>query len=340
MKAAVLEGPEKIVVRELPKPKPGKSEVLINVRWCGICGSDLSIYKFGVGEDVKRVMGHEFSGDIVEIGSEVKGWEVGDRVAVEPSVVCGEWYWSNRREYSRCISWGSTGIIIDGGFAEFVKVPEYQLHRLPEEITYEEGALVEPLSVTLRGVWLSNWKPGVTVAVLGCGTLGTLVALWARVLGADKIYATEISNSKIAVAEKFADEVINPEKDDPVHRIVELTNGIGPDIVFECSGSAAAQAQVLNMVRKGGQVIILGVSHEPGSFDWLTLLLKEITIKGVLGYSSLSGDGEFTTSISFLKAKRFDVTPVVTSKIHLDEIVEKGFNKISQGEDIKILVAP
>ena len=132
MRAAVLEGPERITVRDVPKPKPGKSEVLIKVRTCGICGSDLGLYMIGLGEGVERIMGHEFSGDIVELGPEVEGWEVGDRVVVEPSLVCWECYWCRRHQYSLCPSLGFTGIAIDGGFAEFVKVPAYQLHRLPE----------------------------------------------------------------------------------------------------------------------------------------------------------------------------------------------------------------
>ncbi len=338
MKAAVLEGPEKITVRELPKPKPGKAEVLINVRCCGICGSDLGIYKAGFGDGL--VMGHEFSGDIVEVGEGIKDWAIGDRVVADPNLMCGECYWCKRQQYNRCNSWGSTGITSDGGFAEFVKVPEYQLHKLPEEVTYEEGALVEPLSVTLRAVWMSQLKPGAEVAVFGCGSLGMLVALWARAAGADRIYATEVAGPKIAVAERLAHVVINPEEEDPVNRITELTGGVGPDIVFECSGNASAEVQALDVVRKGGQVIMLGMPHEPTPLNVLTLCMKEITIKGILAYNSVFGEGEFTTSINFLKAGRFDVNPVVTSKIPLDDIVEKGFSKISTGEEIKVLVMP
>ena len=167
-----------------------------------------------------------------------------------------------------------------------------------------------------------------------------LVALWARSAGAHRIYATEVAGPKIAIAEKLADVVINPEKEDPLTRITELTGGVGPDIVFECSGNATAEIQALDVVRKGGQVIILGIPHEPTPVNFLTLSLKEITLKGVLAYNSVFGEGEFATSIDFLKAGRFDVSPVITSRIPLDNIVEKGFAKISMGEDVKILVMP
>jgi len=338
MKAAVLEGPERITVRELPEPKPGKGEVLINVRYCGICGSDVGIYEAGFGDGL--VMGHEFSGDIVEVGESVKDWAIGDRVTVEPTLRCGECYWCKKQQYNRCNSWGSTGIVSDGGFAEFVKVPEYQLHRLPEEVTYEEGALVEPLAVTLRAVWMSHLQAGATVAVFGCGSLGVLVTLWARAAGAHRIYATEVAGPKIAIAEGLADLVINPEKEDPLARIIELTGGVGPDIVFECSGNATAEGQALDVVRKGGQIIILGVPHEPTPLNFMTLTLKEITVKGVLAYNSVPGEGEFATSIEFLKARRLDVSSAITARIALDDIVEKGFRKILMGEEIKVLVAP
>jgi len=159
-------------------------------------------------------------------------------------------------------------------------------------------------------------------------------------VGADKIFATEVAGPKITIAEKFVDVVVNPKDEDPVNRITELTGGLGPDIVFECSGNTSAEVQALDVVRKGGQVIILGMPHEPTSLNMLTLAMKEIILKGALAYSSLSGDGEFPTAINFIKARRIDPNPVVTSKIPLDDIVEKGFMKMSMGEDIKILVTP
>jgi len=340
MKAAVLEGPERITVRDVPKPKPGKSEVLIKVRCCGICGSDLDIYRISFGEGVKRIMGHEFSGDIVELGPEVEGWEVGDRVVVEPSIVCWECYWCRRHQYNLCPSLGFTGIVIDGGFAEFVKVPAYQLHRLPKEVTYEQGAVVEPLAVALHGVRLSGLKAGDTIAVFGCGPIGLLTIMWARAGGADKIYATDIAESRIAAAEKLADAVINPKEVDPVIQITELTDGIGPDIVFECSGSAAAEVQALNLVRRGGQIVILGVPHEEAKVNFMPFVTKEIGIKGGLAYASLLGRGEFTSCINFLKSKRINISPVVSAKIALEDIVDKGFKRVILAEELKVLVTP
>lgn len=338
MKAAVLEGPEKITVRDIPSPSPDKHEVLIKVKCCGICGSDLGLYKMGLGEN--RVMGHEFSGDIAEVGENVTNWSVGERVVVEPTLRCQECYWCEKKQYNLCNSYGNTGINRDGGFAEYVTVPEYQLFKLPAEISYEEGALVEPSAVALRAIWKSHLKPGAKVAVFGCGTLGLLVLLWSKAVGAGRIFATEMVESKIAIAEKYTDAVINPATESAADRMLELTDGIGPDIVFECTGNALAVAQAVDVVKKKGQIIVLGMSFEPTPLSLLTLCMKEITLKGTLAYNSVSKEGEFSTAINFLKSKRLDARSIVSSTIPLSDITAKGFSKLSTGEAIKVLVTP
>ncbi|MEN6522738.1 MAG: alcohol dehydrogenase catalytic domain-containing protein, partial [Anaerolineaceae bacterium] len=176
MKAAFMDRPEHFFVKDIPVPELEENEVLIKVRACGICGSDLSLYKMGM-ED--RILGHEFSGDIVDTGAGVTGWKPGDRVVVEPSLVCWECYWCKHGQFHLCPSLGFTGIMADGGFAEYVKVPSYQLHHLPDEVSYVQGALVEPLSVSLHGVMTSIMRPGDTVAVFGCGIIGLTTLLWA-----------------------------------------------------------------------------------------------------------------------------------------------------------------
>jgi len=219
-------------------------------------------------------------------------------------------------------------------------VPEFQLYKLPDEVSYEEGALVEPLAVALRAVNMAQLRPDSKVAVLGCGSLGLLVVLWAKALGVECVIATVRSESKVAIAKKYADVVVNPVEEDLVNRISELTNGIGPDIIFECTGNSASEAQALDIVRKGGQIIVLGNSLEPASLMLLTLSMKEVTLKGSLAYNSIFGEGEFSTSINFLKSKKLDVSSVVTSNISLDDISQKGFSTRSKGEGLKILVTP
>ncbi len=340
MKAAVLVGPQKIEIKDVPYLKPGPGEVVVRVRACAVCGSDLAIFMWGPGVlgVEQRIMGHEFSGDIAEIGEGVEIWNVGDRVVVEPTVACLKCYYCTRHQYNLCLSGGSNGIVIDGAFAEFVKVPAYQLHRLPAEVSYVEGALIEPLAVALHGIWRSGMKPGDTVAVLGAGPIGLLTMLWAREGGAGKVFATEVAESRLANAKLLADFVLNPSQTDIVSEIIAQTDGLGPDIVFECSGNTEAQVQAITLVRKGGRVVVLGVGHENTSLPSYLLLTREITIIGSNAYASLLGNGEFPKCIDFVRSKRIDLSCISTTKIHLDDIVEKGFIGSTEDRGGKVIV--
>jgi (R,R)-butanediol dehydrogenase/meso-butanediol dehydrogenase/diacetyl reductase len=336
MKAAVMEGPKQFVIKDMPKPSPDKSEVLVRVHACAVCGSDLTMYKLGVGD---RIFGHEFSGEIVEVGGDVKHWNIGDRVVIEPSIVCRECYWCKKHQYNLCSALGYTGLSTDGAFAEFAKVPAYQLHSLPDELSYELGAVIEPLAVALRGVQLSELKPGDSIAVFGCGAVGLFTMLWARQRGAAKIIATDIIEPRLKAASKLADFVLNPAEGNVIEEITKLTDGIGPRIVYECSGSTDAQLQAINSVQKGGQVILLGIGYEPTPVMFISLTTKEITLKGSLGYSSLTGKGEFPTAIESLKSKNIDTKNIPVLTVNLDNI-GKAFEASLNGQTAKAIVLP
>jgi (R,R)-butanediol dehydrogenase/meso-butanediol dehydrogenase/diacetyl reductase len=336
MKAAVMEGPKQFVIRDMPKPSPDKAEVLVRVRACAVCGSDLTMYKLGVGD---RVFGHEFSGDIIELGQGVKNWSVGDRVVIEPSIVCGECYWCKKQQYNLCSSLGYTGLSTDGGFAEFAKVPAYQLHRLPDELSYEQGSLIEPLAVALRGVQLSELEQGDSIAVFGCGAVGLFAILWARRLGAGRIIATDIVEPRRKAAGKLADFVLDSAQTNLGEEITKVTDGMGPRIVYECSGSKDAQLQAINAVQKGGQVILLGIGYEPTPVMFISVTTKEITVKGSLGYSSVAGKGEFPTTIESLKSKKIDIKDIPVLTVNLDNI-GKAFEASLHGDTAKAIVLP
>jgi (R,R)-butanediol dehydrogenase/meso-butanediol dehydrogenase/diacetyl reductase len=336
MKAALMEGPEQFVIKDVPKPSPKDSEVLIRVRACAVCGSDLTIYKLGIDN---RILGHEFAGEIVALGQNVKKWNIGDRVVVEPSIVCGECYWCQKHQYNLCSSLGYTGLSTDGGFAEFARVPAYQLHRLPEELSYEQGALVEPLAVALRGIQLSELKPGDSVAIFGCGVIGLFTMLWAKNTGAGKIIATDVIEPRIAAGQKLADFVLNPTQVDVIEEILELTDNIGPHIIYECSGNKDAQLQAIDVVQRGGQVVLLGIGYEPTSVTFMQLTTREIGIKGSVGYSSLMGTGEFPTVIESLKSGKIDLNSIPVLKVGLDD-TGKAFAASLHGDVAKAIVLP
>jgi len=334
MRAAVLEEARKFVIRDVPKPVSEKDEVLLKVRYCGICGSDLHLYQGGTKG---RILGHEVSADIVELGSDVEEWRVGDRVTMDTHTICHNCYWCKIGKTELCERASVTGVDHDGGFATHVKVKAHQLHKLPDELTYEQGALIEPLSVVLHGVNLSEIKAGDTVAVLGLGPLGQFAARLAKASGASAVYATDINETRMDLARNVVDEAINSKEVDSTERILELTNNMGPDIVFECSGNAAASQQSITLPKRGGTLVTIGIClHSIEVSPFQDLVFKQLTIKG----SFHSSPRDFVQAIDILKSKTIEVDSIITSKIPLEDIGEKGFEIALKGEGGKILVRP
>lgn len=332
MKQAILEGERKLVVKEVPEPVLDKDEVLIKVQYCGICGSDLEVYTIGTNIRV----GHEYSGDIVELGSEVQGWKVGDRVVVQPRRPCGKCYWCRcGYEIGLCEQFYAELLRYGGAFATYAKAKYDQLHRIPNELSYEHAAITQPMSTPLYAIKISEMQIGDTVAVLGLGPIGQLSARLAKMAGAKAVYATEISRPRIKLAKNVVDEVIDINETDPVDRILELTGGMGADVVFECSGSPSATQQSLALARNGGTIVFVGIC-----MDWVGLpigkiALNGLTLKGLIAYR----ESEFATALNLIKERRIDVASLITSKMPLEDINE-AFEKALRGEEGKILIKP
>jgi 2-desacetyl-2-hydroxyethyl bacteriochlorophyllide A dehydrogenase len=331
LREAVLVGERKFAVRRAPKPVLNKDEVLIKVRYCGICGSDLHTYIQGL----PARYGHEYSGDIVEVGSGVKGWKAGDRVTAESVTSCGECYWCIRGEMGLCETfyerWGETA----GGFATYTRTKQQQLHKLPPKLSYQEAALTEPTAVALHAVRLSGMRTGDAVAVLGLGPIGQLVARLAKISGARAVYASETSKSRIKLARGEVDEVIDAKTVDPVARILELTEGRGPEVVFECAGATVPTQQALALAIKGGTIVIVGVSMDLAEFLPANVALRELTIKGSMIFSP----GEYALALNLIAGKKIDVAPLITDVLPLKDI-NKAFEKAASGEGGKILIKP
>lgn len=331
MREAQVVGERKFAVRRAPKPVLEKDEVLIKVRCCGICGSDLHTYILGM----PGRYGHEYTGDIVALGSDVKGWKVGDRVTAETVGSCNECYWCVQGDIGLCETflerWGASA----GGFATYTKTKYQQLHKLPPGLSYEEATLAEPTSVALHAVRLSGMLTGDVVAVLGLGPIGQLVARLAKISGAKAVYVSETSKSRLKLAKGVADELIDAKEVDPALRILELTNGRGPDLVFECAGAVTPTMQAMAMIRKGGTIVIVGVSMNLAEIIVGNIAIRELTIKG----SMLSSPGEIGIALDLIAGKKIDVAPLITDVLPLDRINE-AFKKAASSEGGKILVKP
>jgi len=331
MKAAVLESKRKFVIGEVPEPVLDKDEVLIKVRYCGICGSDLHVFKEGAGVG----FGHEYSGDIVGMGSDVKGWRIGEGVAVEPVGACNECFWCQRGEWGLCEQYFVVLLTYKGAFATYAKARYQYLHRLSGGLSYEEGTIIEPTTCAVHAIKVAGMQKGDVVAVLGLGPIGQLVARVAKASGAKAVYATEVSKSRIRLAQGAVDEVIDSNKTNPVERILELTGGRGPDVVFECAGAVATTQQSVALVRKGGVVVIVAICFETVELPVSNINLRGLTIKGSMCFSP----GEYAVALNLIKDKKIDVVPLLQRKMPLDKIND-AFEMSLRGEGGKILIKP
>lgn len=267
-------GPGNMELRDAEVPKPGPGQVLIEVKAAGICGSDLHILHWDIAFAMKppMIIGHEFSGVIVETGSGVEGWKPGDRVTAEPSaIICGECRYCRTGAYNLCANRRVMGYWVDGVFAEYVVAGAVRLHRLPDRTSFEEGALTEPLACCVHAVHeLTGVEVGDFVAVTGPGAIGLLCAQLAKAEGAVvMMVGTNVDRDRLAKAKELGiDYCVNLQERDPLEAVRELTEGYGADIVFECSGAAPAAAMGIELARKQGKYTQVGLFGKPITLDF------------------------------------------------------------------------
>ncbi|MFJ7184069.1 2,3-butanediol dehydrogenase [Lysinibacillus xylanilyticus] len=347
MKAARWYKAKDIRVENIEEPVISPGKVKIKVHWTGICGSDLHEYAAGpifipveqphyVSKDIAPiVMGHEFSGEVVEIGDGVTKVQVGDPVVVEPILACGECSACKKGKYNICKHLGFHGLSGGGGgFSEYTMVDEKMVHKMPEGLSYEQGALVEPAAVALHSVRQSKLKAGDTAAVFGTGPIGLLVIEALRAAGAAEIYAVELSAERAAKAlELGATAVINPKDEDAVARLHELTNG-GVDVAFEVTGVPVVLQQAIDSTTFEGETIIVSIWETEASILPNNIVLTERSVKGIIAYRDI-----FPAVMELMKQGYFPAEKLVTKRIALEEVVTEGFEALMKERNhIKILV--
>jgi len=268
MKAAVFRGAGQIEVAKVPRPEAGPGEVLVRVHYCGICGTDLEAYQTGMYEP-GLVIGHEFAGEIVAVGQGVDGWAPGDRVTTDNALPCGHCWFCRQGRPALCQELLSPGITLDGGMAEYVRLPVQLLHRLPPGVSTRQGALVEPLTIALHGVRSSALQPGDWVLVLGAGPIGLLTLQCALLAGARQVMVAEVNPNRATLARELgAVTVFHPQRDNLAVEVTARTDGLGPNVVYVCTGAAAPFQEAMSLVRRGGQIFVLGLCPEPVPTDF------------------------------------------------------------------------
>ena len=348
MKALLLRGPGEVALEEVPIPEISDDEVLVEVKYCGICGTDVHAVANCLPYKAGTYLGHEFSGVLTKVGKNVTGWKVGDRVVAKPRYICGECDACRHGLLSLCDHGFQHGIGFASGrehagaFAKYVRVPlpGWRLHRLPDEVSFEEGALVEPLACSLHAIRISAFRPREHTMVLGAGTIGLGVIAHLKNAGAGLIIATETIEKRAELAKELgADYVFNPQKAPNLkEEVLELTQGKGVDVVFDCSGVPHAFLSATDFLRRGGQILLEGIIEREVPILPMNLTFNEWEIKG----SVASYADEFPMVIEFLKRGISPVEEMITSKIKLSNIVIEGFDILRKPghNEIKILVEP
>ncbi|HZO82631.1 MAG TPA: alcohol dehydrogenase catalytic domain-containing protein [Candidatus Binataceae bacterium] len=335
MKAVVYQRPNELEVVDLPRPKAGAGEVVLKVHACGICGSDLHAVQHGFGLRPGSVMGHEFCGEIVELGPGVSGYAEGERVTSLPYIGCGTCEFCRKGQGIHCENIRGLGLgQLPGAYAEYVMCGARSLFKLPAGVDSRLGAMVEPLSVGLHGVKRAGLGRGASCVVMGAGPIGLATLVWCKARGASTILVSELAAGRAELARRLgATEVVNPTAKDPAERMRELT-GRAPDLVFECIGVRSTLEAAIHMVSTLGRVVVLGVCMEPDQITPVSCIFKELSLDFVLGYN----DADFQETIDALAAGAIDPRPMVTDVIGVEQVPEMFEALRKPGNRAKVIV--
>lgn len=328
MKAAVLEANEKLTYKEIETPKPDKGEVLIHIAMCGICGSDVPRVYDHAAHNYPIVLGHEFAGEIVELGEGVTGFAVGDHVVAAPLIPCMECEDCKAGNYSLCGHYDFIGSRRNGAMAEYLAVPSFGVVKIDKDIPYEQAATIEPSTVAAHAFRLVDFQPGKSVAVIGCGIIGLYAVEWAKALGASHVCAIGRGMEGLSLAKKLGADAIISTKDGEVDGAY--------DYVIECSGADATMHLALKIVGKKGKICYVGTPKKPLEFsirEWEQINRKECFVTGSwMSYSAPFPGAEWTDTVAFMKDGRLKFDPDMLGGIYPLEKAFDAFEVVHNGQ--------
>ena len=345
MKAAVLTGVQSIELRETSHPQPSRGGLIVKVKACAICGTDVKMYRFGYSAAKFPVIpGHELAGIVAQTGENTQGYQEGDRVAVAPNIPCGRCLYCQRGMQTSCEKLQTIGIHRDGGFAQYVTIPAQAVEagcviHIPEGISFEEAALIDPASCAINAAELSRIKVGDVVVIIGAGPLGCLNVEVSRAFGAEKIILVQKSLVRLKEAEfTGADVYISPLKEDVVERVIQETEGRGADVVIVACGSGQAQEEALKMVARRGNVNLFGglPKDSPSiEFDSNLIHYKEAFVIGTHGGSTR----QCKTALDMIVSGKIKAKKYVSSRLHLTDFI-KAIKLAEERKGLKIFINP
>lgn len=340
MRAAIFyRAGQPLSIETVADPRPAAGEVVLQVARAGICGSDLHMTEYPDVMPPGLIMGHEFSGSVVALGAGVGGpWRVGQRVTALPLHVCHHCEACDGGHHALCPSVVFAGTSLDhpGAYAEYVRVPADMLQALPDGVGFDEGAMIEPLSVGYHAVRLAESVKGASVLVLGAGPIGAAVTLFARMAGARHVVVSErFPKRRERAIEVGATAVVDPVEQDPAEAFARLTGG-NPQVVFECVGVPGMLREAVRLVGIRGRIVVAGVVLQDDSFSPLPALLKEVSIR----YSQAYDESDFEAVIRAIASGDARPQPLHTATVSLDQLPETFESLRSASPHCKVLIDP
>ena len=339
MKASYFLGKGSFEVRQAPELHPGPGEVVIRNMVCGVCGTDVHIFHGEPGSaDVNPpvVLGHEYSGEVVEVGEGVTALKPGDHVTVDPNIYCGECVYCRNGKKQLCETMQAVGVTRDGGFGEYSLVPAAQAFKLGDSVPYEAGAMAEPVACCLHGIDLAGIKAGDRVCIVGGGAIGLIMLQLAKLSGASSLVLSEPNEKRRQVALSLgADAAIDPTAPD-ANSAYEAALGDGADVVIECVGNNAAVKSAFQLAKKGATIVLFSVPKVDATFDLplFDVYKKELTIKG-----SFVNPDTHERAVRLINSGKLDFTSIITHRFNLDQLPEAIAMQMSS-ESIKVVVCP
>lgn len=336
MRAFAVVEPFKSEVRQVAVPEPGPGEALIKVAYCGICGTDYHIYKGEFLSPYPLILGHEFSGTIEALGPGVRGWQVGERVTVDPSLFCGECYYCLNKQWNHCANWGALGNTVDGAFAEYVKVPARNLYRIPDRLSMEEAAFVEPLACVVWGLERVRVMPGARVLIFGAGPIGCLMLQGMAANCAADVVVVDVAEEKLAIARELGATATYVSGADLKQQLMERTQGRGFDVVVDVTGVPAVIENMFQYAAKRAKILQFGVAPADARVQVSPFAIYHNDWEI---YGSMAVNYTMQPALDLLTSGRVRVKPLLTRIAALEELGSILAVPKPAG-DMKVLIKP
>lgn len=336
MKAVFFEGPNKISLKDADYPNPNKKEVTIKVEYCGVCGTDRHIFQGDYFSEYPLIGGHEFSGTIVELGEGVDGWSLGDRVVVDPALYCGKCHFCRRKMFNQCSSVRGMGVALNGAFAEYINVPVNNLYRLPDSVTFEEAALMEPLACVIYGLERLKANLGERAIIFGAGFIGITLMQTLLLNGLSEVVMVDINQAKLDLAKKLGARKVFMNEGDLLDTLSAEGCYDQFDIVVDATGVKSVIENMFHFAGPGARILQFGV---PSPKDTIKISPFDLYHKDWSYIGTMAASYTCEQALSLIEHCRLDLSALITRKVSLNEFVSY-MSDHKPNQDCKVLVAP